>query len=218
MAEADKEDMNKALFITVEGMDGSGKTTQFKLIEEYLVSRGRDVVAVRDPGGTRIGERIRNIILDPDLHEMDYITELMLCASSRAQLVRQIIKPALSDGKTVLCDRFIDSNIAYQGYGRDIGVDEIIRVNNLISENFNPDITFFFNLSPGEAVKRRKNQACDRMENEDMAFHEKVYAGYLKLAYDNPERIVNIDCTKDIESVFKDVSDVLDKKFKGEAV
>src|SRR5690554_2736996 len=125
--------MRRGKFITVEGTDGSGKTTQYSLIRQYLVGRGLDVVAVRDPGGTEIGEQIRNIILDSSNREMGQVTELMLYAASRAQLVAQMIKPALEEGRIVLCDRFVDSNMAYQGFGRGISLDLIRMINEPVT-------------------------------------------------------------------------------------
>ena len=174
--------MNKGLFITVEGVDGCGKTTQIKLMEKYLREKGINVVLAREPGGTDISEAIRSIILDARNTEMSYITEMLLYASARAQLVAQVIKPALNKGNVVICDRFIDSSYVYQGFGRGIELKTIEEVNRIAMDGIEPDITFFFDLRPEVALRRRiEASETDRMEKENIEFHNKVYSGYLKL-------------------------------------
>lgn len=201
--------MKKGLFITVEGTDGSGKTTQFRLIRDYLQEKGHDVVAVRDPGGTEIGEKIRGIILDPDNTEMAGRTELLLYTASRAQLVAQLIRPALEEGKVVVCDRFIDSNVAYQGYGRGLSPEFIFEINKTVTDSLCPDLTFFFDVDPEIAITRLQN-AADRLEKESIDFHRRVYDGYCKIASENAGRVKRIDCTKSIEEVFENVKVYLD--------
>lgn len=194
------------LFITMEGTDGSGKSTQINMLKEYLEKKGYDVVFVREPGGTKIGEQIRKIILDKENDEMDYITEALLYASSRAQLVKQVILPALKNGSVVLCDRFVDSSIVYQGIARDLGEDTIAKINRIATGGLKPDITIFLNLSPEKAMKRKKEQKeLDRLENENQYFYNQVYYGYKKLAKKDSKRIKNIDASKDIETVYNNI-------------
>lgn len=200
------------LFITMEGTDGSGKSTQINMLKEYLEKKGYDVVFVREPGGTKIGEKIREIILDPENNEMEYITEALLYASSRAQLVNQVILPALKNGKVVLCDRFVDSSIVYQGIARDLGEDIIAKINRIATGGLKPDITIFLNLSPEKAMKRKKQQKeLDRLENEKQYFYNQVYYGYKTLAKKNSKRIKTIDASKDIESIYNDIITVIEK-------
>lgn len=208
--------MTKGLFITVEGTDGSGKTTQIALLEQYLNSKGFGVVLTREPGGTSISERIREIILDPRNTEMGHIPEMLLYASSRAQHVFEVIKPAVAAGKIVICDRFVDSSYVYQGFGRGIDLSIVEEVNRIAMDGSFPDVTFFFDLSPEIALGRRiKATGADRIENEKMEFHMKVYEGYKKLALRYPERIKSIDSNRSVEEIFKDVKTHVDKLIKG---
>lgn len=205
----------KGIFISVEGTDGSGKTTQIKRVEQYLKKKGHEVVLIREPGGTNISEKIRSIILDPENTEMGAVTELLLYAASRAQLMFQVIKPALNEGKVVICDRFIDSSIVYQGYGRGIPVDTVKGVNAIAIEGLLPDITFFFDITPEIALSRRiAATGTDRIEKEKMDFHRRVYEGYIKLAELYPERIKSINANCDIETVFNSVRYWIDALIK----
>jgi dTMP kinase len=211
--------VKKGLFITVEGMDGSGKTTQIKLMEKYLVEKGMTVVLTREPGGTNISEWIRSIILDARNTEMGHITEMLLYASARAQLVAQVIKPALQKGSIVICDRFIDSSYVYQGFGRGIGIKTVENVNRIALDGIEPDITYFFDLKPEIALKRRMAATeSDRIENEKMEFHNKVYEGYLKLAEIFPERIRAINSTGTIDDIFNKVKVQLDDLLSRKAI
>lgn len=204
--------MDRGIFITVEGTDGSGKTTQIRLMKEYLREKGYDVVIARDPGGTDISEKIREIILDPGNGEMAKVTEMLLYASARAQLVSEVIKPAVEGGKVVICDRFVDSSYVYQGYGRGISLKTIEDVNRVAMDGVIPDITFFFDISPEIALKRRfASTEADRIENEKMAFHMKVYEGYKSLASRFPERIKTIDATRGVMEIAEDVRRWLDE-------
>lgn len=203
--------MKKGIFITVEGTDGSGKTTQIKLIEKYLVEQGREVVLLREPGGTKISERIRPIILDPDSTEMGNITEMLLYAAARAQLVEEVIRPSLADNKVVICDRFIDSTYAYQGYGRGIEMSILEMVNNVAINGVVPDMTLFFDIRPEVALERRMaSSAADRIENESVMFHKRVYNGYIMLADRFPDRIRRIDGSGTVEKVWEEVRILLD--------
>lgn len=202
--------MSKGLFITVEGIDGSGKSTQIQLIEIFLKEKGYDVLLLREPGGTSIGEKIRSIILDAKNKEMADTTEMLLYAAARAQIVKEIIKPAIEAGKAVICDRFIHSSYVYQGYGRGIELKMIELVNSVAMGDVFPNITFFFDITPKEALKRRSNRGeFDRIEMENMDFYERVYEGYKDLAKKYPEVIKTIDARGSVEEVFEQVRGVL---------
>lgn len=197
--------MKKGLFITFEGSDGCGKSTQIKKFSEYLKEKGEDVILTREPGGTDISEQIRGIILDPKNKKESPITEMLLYAASRAQIVSELIKPALKEGKVVLCDRFVDSSIAYQAYGRGLG-EQVSIVNSYALDGLLPDITFFLDISAEEGRKRNKGtDKNDRMEQEAIEFHNRVYEGYKKIAAENKDRFVVIDATMSIEEVFEEI-------------
>lgn len=197
----------KGIFISFEGPDGSGKTTQIKRFAEFLESRGYSVIMTREPGGTRISEKIRSIILDPDNAEMDGMTEALLYAAARAQHVAQLIRPSLEEGKIVLTDRFMDSSIAYQGYGRDLG-EKIRIINEYAVGDTHPDLTFFLDIDPLDGLKRAKNRdELDRLEQESLDFHKAVYEGYLKLSEIYKDRYVHIDASKSVDDIFKDITD-----------
>lgn len=203
--------MKRGLFVTVEGTDGCGKTTQITNIVDYLSSLGCRVILTREPGGTRISENIRSIILDPAFTEMHSITELMLYSAARAQLVEQVIRPAIANCETVICDRYIDSFYAYQGYGRGLDMEMLKKITSLAINNTMPDITFFFDLVPEIGLRRRMKAANgDRIENEQMEFHRRVYHGYRQLAKENPERIKTIDASRSVDEVWEDVRRQLD--------
>lgn len=192
----------KGKFITFEGCEGVGKSTQLRLIQEYFRNNHIDAVFTREPGGVRICETIRGVILNKDFTEMSPVCEAMLYAASRAQLVNEVIIPALEKGKFVLCDRYVDSSFAYQGYARELGLDVIEEINAPAIKNAIPDLTIFLDLAPSEAFRRKGGRDTDdRMENEALAFHEKVYEGYKKVAEKYPERIVCIrPCGSKIET------------------
>ena len=183
-------------FITFEGCEGSGKSTQVALIKQYLEKKGKNFIFLREPGGTDISEKIRNIILDVENSEMTDETEALLYASARAQLISQKILPALSKGTLVFCDRYIDSSFAYQSYARGLGLEFVEKVNSFALENCMPDYTVFLNISPTEAFKRKGGvDKDDRLELSGAEFHEKVYEGYLALSKKYPERFIMIDCS-----------------------
>ena len=188
------------LFITFEGLDGCGKTTQIELLRERLTNVGYNVVLTREPGGTKISERIRDIVLDVDNDDMADTCEMMLYAAARAQLVKEVITPSLNNDAIVLCDRFIDSSYVYQGIARGMGVDVVRRINEIALLGVYPDATIFFNISPEESKKRRLGDD-DRIEKEKMEFHRKVYEGYLHIASMFPERIHSIDASDGVDKV-----------------
>lgn len=201
----------KGLFISVEGTDGAGKSTQIDLLLEYLKAKGVDVIYTREPGGTYISEKIRNIILDTDNEGMTGECEALLYAASRAQHVREKIVPALNEGKMVICDRYVDSSIVYQGVARGLGIDEVKAINDFAIGGVMPDLTLFFDLTVEESVKRKKNMgSLDRIEKESFDFHKKIYDGYVALAESDPERIKRIDASKPVEEVHAQVLKVLE--------
>jgi dTMP kinase len=203
-------------FITIEGTDGSGKSTQIELLMDYLRKKGADVIFTREPGGTQISEKIREIILDVDNSEMTGITEALLYAAARSQHVEEKIIPALEAGKIIICDRFVDSSIAYQGAARGLGAEKIMGINEAALHGIMPDMTLFFDLSPEKGILRKKNErALDRLEKEKMDFHEKVYEGYKNLCKKYPERIKPIDADRSIDEVHSEVIEVIDGLLKG---
>lgn len=196
--------MKQGLFITMEGPDGSGKSTQIDAIKSFFEMNGERVVVTREPGGTNISEKIRELLLDRENREMSPMAEALLYAASRAQLVSQIIKPALENGTHVICDRFVDSSIAYQGYGRDLG-DSVAVINAYAVNGCMPDATFLMKLNPEIGKSRIKTSEQDRMEMEKLEFHNKVFAGYEALEKEFPDRIVGIDATRNIEEISEDI-------------
>ena len=194
------ESHSKGIFISIEGPDGSGKSTQIENIKDFLREAGIDFVFTREPGGTAIGERIREIILDRNCKEMDSMTEALLYAAARAQDVAQVIRPALAAGKVVICDRFVDSSLAYQGYGRGLG-DAVTIINGYAIDECVPDITFLLKLDPRVGKGRIKDELQDRLEAEKEAFHMEVYKGYLELEKKYSNRIVGIDASGSVDDI-----------------
>ncbi len=193
----------KGTFITFEGPEGSGKSTILKAVEKKLIKKGYDILTTREPGGIQISEKIRSVILDVHHTEMDAKTEALLYAASRRQHLIEKIWPALKQGKVVLCDRFIDSSLAYQGHGRNLGIDEVFKINQFAIENKMPDLTIFIDVPPQIGLNRvfDNHRSVDRLDLESVEFHQTVYEGYLKLLDKFPDRIKVIDGNKDVESV-----------------
>lgn len=205
--------MQKGLFITFEGADGCGKTTQLNLLAQYLTQLGYDVVKTRETGAKGLGEKIREIVLHYD-GEISSNAEAFLFLADRAQNIDVIIKPAVAEGKIVLCDRHIDSTIAYQGYGRGIDLERLKMLNNLATSGFKPDLTLVFDVDVETSMARvGKNQ--DRIEAAGIQFHEKVRQGYLELAKAEPDRVKVINSKDSIENIFEQVKNVLIEKLKG---
>lgn len=204
----------KGVFITFEGIDGCGKSTQCELLRNYLESTGKDFVFVREPGGTEIGERIREILLDKKNTQMTARTELLLFEAARAQITDEVIRPALEEGRIVLCDRFFDSSSAYQGKARGMGMDFVDSLNMAATGGLKPDITFFFDISAEEALARRgkRGEASDRIELAGLKFQEDVRAGYLELAENSDGRIVTIDAKLGIDEIFEQIKEALKGK------
>ncbi len=210
MDKSRKEDAKKGIFITIEGPDGSGKSTQIRRINEFFEKRGCSTLNTREPGGTDIGEKIREILLDRANGEMHAMTEALLYAASRAQHVEELIRPALSAGKVVICDRFIDSSLAYQGYGRHLG-DSIMAINEYAIAGCMPDVTFLMKLDPSVGKERISEAEADRLELEALQFHEEVYRGYLALEKKYPDRIVGIDASRGIDEIAAEIERHLEK-------
>ena len=207
--------MNRGYFITFEGGDGSGKSTQIGILKDSLTNAGYDVILTREPGGTEISEKIRELILDPANSEMDDMTEAFLYAAARSQIVRQLIKPALEEGKVVICDRFVDSSIAYQGFGRGLG-DAVGVINTYAVDGCMPDLTILLRLDPEKGSTRIAGREHDRIEQASDEFHRKVYEGYLKLEELYPDRILGVDASRTIteiaDEISRRVSEIMDGK------
>ena len=199
------------IFITMEGPDGSGKSSQIELLKDYLSEKGYDIIVTREPGGTQISEKIRQIILDKENEKMSDMTELMLYVAARAQLVDEVIKPALDKNQVVISDRFVDSSAVYQGIARGLGTKLVYEMNQYAISRM-PDITFLLDLDAKEGIKRKKHQAAlDRLELEKLSFHEKVVEGYRSLAKEQ-DRIVLIDATLPKETIFERIISVLQER------
>ena len=195
--------MLRGIFITLEGPDGSGKSTIMNLIINYFNEKNIDFISTREPGGTDIGEKIRHIILDEKNHNMSLETEALLYAASRGQHVYEKILPALEEGKIVLCERFLLSSLAYQGIGRGLGVENVKMINDFAIKGLRPDLTLFFHVDPILTLERKvQKQGGDRLEKEGSKFHKGVYKGYMKLLDTYPDNIQIIDASKSVEEVF----------------
>jgi dTMP kinase len=198
-------------FITLEGPDGSGKTTQAQLLVEWLRDQGHDVLLTREPGGTGIGDQIRDVLHDSDNAGMDPRTEFLLYSASRAQHVSELILPSLAAGKLVISDRYADSSLAYQGYGRGLDLEMLQAITAFATQGLKPDITLYFDIAPGEGLQRRLlgGEEWNRMDAEALAFHRRVRTGYLELADAEPHRWEVLDANRPIEDVQADVRAVV---------
>ena len=199
-------------FITFEGGEGTGKTTIIEYLNKYLSEKGYDIVKTREPGGIEIAEQIRRIILDVNNTKMDYRTEALLYAASRTQHLAERVIPALKEDKIVLCDRYLDSSLVYQGIARNLGIDNVLKI-NMFALQYMPDITFFIDVKPEICFKRLKdnNRAMDRLDLENMDFHNMVYEGYKKVAKMYPDRIISINGDRTLEEIIEDIKVRIDK-------
>jgi dTMP kinase len=205
------------MFITFEGIEGSGKTTQIRHAAEFLRRRGHPVVVTREPGSTDVGRRIRAILLDPAHRNLDHRAELLLYMADRAHHLGTVVQPAVAQGKIVLCDRYFDATLAYQGYARGLDIDLLKDLHRRVLDDYTPDLTLLLDLSPEEGLRRAWRQisagereaAETRFENEALRFHERVRAGYLDLARRAPERFRIIDAAADPETVGQAVRKIL---------
>lgn len=196
----------RGCFVTFEGTDGSGKTTQIKLLYSFLREKGYDVMLTREPGGTNISDSIRALLLDPQNREMKKETEVLLYAASRAQHVREKIIPALERGVIVLCDRFVDASLAYQGYGLELPLEKIMEINRFATGGLTPDITYFLDLPSKisrERLQRRfsLHEGPDRIESKPDEYHQKVKQGFSAICSENEDRIVKINAARDIDTL-----------------
>lgn len=205
------------IFITTEGPEGAGKTTIIQKVAQELEAQGLDVILTREPGGIPIAEQIRGIILDPENLVMDARTEALLYAAARRQHLVEKVLPALQSGAVVLCDRFIDSSLAYQGYARGIGMDEILSINQFAIQELMPDQTLYFDIEPEIGLKRietNKGREINRLDLEKLDFHRMVRQGYKQLLHQFPERIKEIDASQSKEQVFLQTMEIVEKLIK----
>jgi dTMP kinase len=202
-----REDTGLNLFITFEGPEGSGKTTQIELLRGYLEERGYSVLATREPGGTSIGDKIRVILLDPRNTDMLPASEALLFSAARAQIVNQVIRPHLAQGRIVLCDRYADSTLAYQGYGHGLDLEMLHAITALATEGLKPDLTVYLDIDVEEGLRRKlaahkaSNSEWNRIDRQEMAFHRRVRKGYLHMAAEEPDRWLVIDATQPLEAI-----------------
>lgn len=199
----------KGIFIVLEGSDGSGKSTMAKKIGDYYKDKGREIEFTREPGGTKISEKVRDLILDNNNTEMNYRTEALLYAAARAQLVSEKIKPWLNEGKIVISERYVYSSLVYQGIGRGLGVDEVKKINDFAIDGLKPDMVLMLDVNPEKALNRKLNiNGGDRLENEDISFHKEVYEGYKRLVPLFPE-IKVINAERKIDEIFDDIKKII---------
>jgi dTMP kinase len=207
----------KGIFITVEGAEGSGKTSLIQGILPLLKEHSNAfIITTREPGGIPLAEKIRNVILDVQSEEMDKKTESLLFAASRREHLMKKILPALKDGKIVITDRFVDSSLAYQGVGRGLGIETIANLNTFVTDDLEPDLTLYLDILPEEGLARiQQNRAneVNRLDLSGLEFHQKVHAGYLKIAKDNPKRVVVIDAQQPLTKVIEDCFEVIVRRF-----
>jgi dTMP kinase len=205
--------------ITLEGVEGSGKSTLIQYLKELIESIGKKVIVTREPGGIEISEQIRTVILDTENTKMDGRTEALLYAAARRQhLVEQII-PALKEGYVVLCDRFIDSSLAYQGYARGLGIDEVLSINEFAIGSFMPNLTLYLDLDPQiglSRIRKNKGREVNRLDLEEISFHLKVREGYEEVIKRFPDRIVRVDANQELDKVLSDTKQILLEKLKSE--
>jgi len=206
-------------FITFEGPEGAGKTTIVEILQDELTKRGFEVITTREPGGIDIAEQIRSVILDKNNTNMDSRTEALLYAASRRQHLVEKVIPALEEGKIVLCDRFIDSSLAYQGYARDLGIDEVLSINEFAIDGIMPSLTLFFDIKPEKGLTRigkNDTREVNRLDLEKLSFHQRVYEGYLTVSERFKERFQTINADQSVEEVAKEALAVIEKHLKEE--
>ena len=205
--------------ITLEGVEGSGKSTLIQYLKELIESIGKKVIVTREPGGIEISEQIRSVILDTENTKMDGRTEALLYAAARRQHLVERIIPALKEGNVVLCDRFIDSSLAYQGYARGLGIDEVLSINEFAIGSFMPNLTLYLDLDPQiglSRIRKNKGREVNRLDLEEISFHLKVREGYEEVIKRFPDRIVRVDANQELDKVFLDTKQILLEKLKSE--
>ena len=207
MDREEREEPGVSLFITFEGSDGSGKTTQMQFLTEWLQKQGYNVLTTREPGGTPIGEEIRKVLLDPEIKEIPPLAEVCLFSISRAMLVNQVIRPGLERGYIVLCDRYADSTLAYQGYGHGLDLEMLHAITALATGGLKPDLTIYLDIDVEEGLRRKlaahkaSRAEWNRLDRQEMAFHRRVREGYLQMAARKPDRWLVIDATQPVEAI-----------------
>lgn len=209
--------MNKGCFIVFEGGEGSGKSTILEMIYNWMIENNIDCIKTREPGGIKIAEQIRSVILDKDNTEMDGRCEALLYAAARRQHLVERVIPALESGKVVLCDRFLDSSLAYQGHARGLGIDEIYEINKFAIDGYFPDLSLFFDLNPKvglERINRNKDREVNRLDLEKMDFHNKVREGYNILLQRGNNNMIKIDASKSVDEVFESVKESIELYLK----
>ena len=205
--------------ITLEGVEGSGKSTLIQYLKEFIESIGKKVIVTREPGGIEISEQIRSVILDTENTKMDGRTEALLYAAARRQHLVERIIPALKEGNVVLCDRFIDSSLAYQGYARGLGIDEVLSINEFAIGSFMPNLTLYLDLDPQiglSRIRKNKGREVNRLDLEEISFHLKVREGYEEVIKRFPDRIVRVDANQELDKVLSDTKQILLEKLKSE--
>lgn len=210
--------MNNGMFITVEGPEGAGKTTIINMLANGLEAEGYQVLQTREPGGIEIAEQIRGVILDKKNTKMDPRTEALLYAAARRQHLVEKVKPALEKGYLILCDRFIDSSLAYQGYARGLGIEEVFSINSFAIEGMMPKLTLYFDIEPEDGLERinqHKGREVNRLDLENLDFHHKVREGYLKLMELYPDRIYKVEASKSLDDVYKQAEAKLKEVLEG---
>ena len=204
-------------FITFEGPEGSGKSTQIKLLQDFFNKKGFETLVTREPGGTIPGDSIREVLINKSSGNLEAETELFLMLAQRCEHLRKVIKPALKAGKVVLCDRYFDSSVAYQGYGRGLGADKVRKAHENFLGDFLPTMTVLLQIPPEEGLKRANHggtKQLDRMECEEIAFHKRVFDGYNQMAEKEPERFVKVDAVGEPKAISKRIIEAVLKKFK----
>ncbi|MDE3088010.1 MAG: dTMP kinase [Chloroflexota bacterium] len=203
-----------SLFITFEGPDGSGKTTQARMLAAYLQSRGMDVLLTREPGGTAISEQIRDVILSTHNLSIQHETEALLFSAARAQIVAELIRPALAAGKIVICDRYADSTLAYQGYGLGLDLDALRAITRFATGGLVPDLTFYVDVPAEVGLARRHRGETNRLDQKQVEYHARVRAGYLEMAKSEPQRWVIVDGTRALDAVQEEIRGQIERKLR----
>jgi dTMP kinase len=205
-----------SLFITLEGPDGGGKSTQARLLVEYLTARGTPALLTREPGGTTIGDQIRRTLMDLGNTGMQPRTEILLFSASRAQIVHQVIRPRLEAGGVVVCDRFYDSTLAYQGYGHGLDLTALRAITDFATGGLRPDLTFLIDLPAEDGLRRRRRGGqWNRLDAYDLGFHQRVRQGYFDLAAAEPDRWVTVDATRPVEAVQSEIRRLVEARLEG---
>ncbi len=209
--------IQRGIFITFEGIEGSGKSTQIRKLREFLQGSGHAVISTREPGGTPLADRIRELLLSHHSEKVAEKSEIFLYLASRSQHIASVVKPALYQGITVLCDRFFDATVAYQGYGRGLDIDFLHKLNRYATEGISPDLTILLDIPAETGIKRiseNPERTLDRLESESLAFHERVRRGYLQIASSESERFMILDGTSSEETISLRIRDEVIRRFK----